>query len=55
MEAFSGLEGTAEGPLNKKNNGSFLIAISLIIYKVKNQVLKRSRKKFLIVPFSNQF
>lgn len=26
MGAFSGLEGTAEGPLNKKNNGSFLVA-----------------------------
>ncbi|MEE9362549.1 MAG: TonB-dependent receptor [Cellulophaga sp.] len=26
MGAFSGLEATAEGPLNRKNNGSFLIA-----------------------------
>ncbi|SDS92288.1 Outer membrane receptor proteins, mostly Fe transport [Maribacter dokdonensis] len=26
MGAFTGLEGTAEGPLNKKNNGSFLVA-----------------------------
>ncbi|WP_034059689.1 TonB-dependent receptor [Lacinutrix jangbogonensis] len=26
MGAFSGLEGTAEGPLNRKNNGSFLVA-----------------------------
>jgi len=26
MGAFSGLEGTAEGPMNKKNNGSFLVA-----------------------------
>lgn len=26
MGAFSGLEATAEGPLNKKNNGSFLVA-----------------------------
>ena len=26
MGAFTGLEGTAEGPLNRKNNGSFLVA-----------------------------